>query len=121
MVKMVSQERKIRPIRTSIGRQMLDVITSGMYNNPLMVLREYIQNAADSIDELCSRGNFRENKCRIVVDVNGRDRTVSVLDDGTGIPREYVEQRLGNLGFSSKEGRTNKRSSYFLCTTPSLL
>ena len=103
MAEIVSKKRKIRPIKASIGRQILDIITSGMYNNPMMVLREYIQNAADSIDELCSRRNFNSDNCFIIVEVNGRDRTISVLDNGTGIPRECVEQRLGNLGFSSKE------------------
>ena len=49
---MVSKiKEKTRAINPNVGRQILDIITSGMYNNPLMVIREYIQNAADSIDE----------------------------------------------------------------------
>ena len=34
-----------------VGSKILDVITTGMYSNPYMALREYIQNAADAIDE----------------------------------------------------------------------
>jgi len=97
-----------RPIRTSIGRQVLDIITSGMYNDPLMVLREYIQNAADAIDELCLERGLSPDDCHIQIHVNGKDRTISVLDNGTGISTQCVEERLGTLGFSSKEG-ANRR------------
>jgi len=33
-----------------IGKFLLNSISIGMYNDPLMVLREYIQNSVDSID-----------------------------------------------------------------------
>ena len=73
-----------------------------------MVLREYIQNAADSIDELCLGSRLRTDDCHIQIDVNGKDRTISVLDNGTGISTQFAEERLGTLGFSSKEG-ANRR------------
>lgn len=41
MVGMVSEIKK-QPI---IGRQLFDMTTSGMYDNPLMIFREYVQNS----------------------------------------------------------------------------
>ena len=32
-----------------VGSDVLGLITAGMYDNPLTVYREYIQNAADAI------------------------------------------------------------------------
>ena len=32
------------------GMYLLETLTAGMYNDPLAIYREYIQNAADSID-----------------------------------------------------------------------
>ena len=32
------------------GMYLLETLTSGMYNEPLTIYREYIQNAVDSID-----------------------------------------------------------------------
>lgn len=33
-----------------IGKHTLESLTSGMYSDPFVVFREYIQNATDSID-----------------------------------------------------------------------
>ena len=37
-----------------IGKFILDSLAIGMYNDPLMVIREYIQNSVDSIDNRCN-------------------------------------------------------------------
>lgn len=39
------------------GMYLLETLTAGMYNEPLSIYREYIQNAVDSID-LLSPGVF---------------------------------------------------------------
>ena len=33
-----------------IGKDVIEILTSGMYVSPVTIYREYIQNAADSID-----------------------------------------------------------------------
>ena len=38
-----------------VGKFILDTLSTGMYNNPLMVIREYIQNAVDALDESIRR------------------------------------------------------------------
>ena len=40
----VIRERIVAPKRITAGPQILDVVTAGMYNDPLMVVREYVQN-----------------------------------------------------------------------------
>ena len=39
----------IKPVK--IGKNLIEILTDGMYKNPLFMYREYVQNAADSIDE----------------------------------------------------------------------
>ena len=39
-----------------IGKHTLESLTSGMYADPLVLYREYIQNSSDSIDTACERG-----------------------------------------------------------------
>ena len=34
-----------------IGKDVIEIITSGMYVSPITIYREYIQNSADSIDQ----------------------------------------------------------------------
>ncbi len=97
---------RVRAVNPSVGRQILDIITSGMYNNPLMAIREYIQNAADSIDEGISRRKrpLCMDDAAIKITISGQTREIAILDTGTGISNEHAEERLGSLGFSNKEG-----------------
>lgn len=37
--------------RIVIGKDVLELVSSAMYVDPLTIYREYVQNAADSIDE----------------------------------------------------------------------
>jgi len=34
-----------------IGKNVIEVLTTGMYEDPRIIFREYVQNAADSIDK----------------------------------------------------------------------
>ena len=57
--------RPISKANIVIGGQLIDVVTGGMYNDPLMVLREYVQNAVDSLDLVYQRGGIRQGDGKI--------------------------------------------------------
>ena len=38
------------------GKFLLEILTKGMYSNPMHVYREYIQNSTDSIDKAVEEG-----------------------------------------------------------------
>ena len=84
-----------------IGHQVLDIITSGMYDDPLMVYREYIQNSVDSIDVATQRGLFPSDGGRISILISGLNRTVSIEDNGAGLS----EENAGWLFTHSKAAR----------------
>lgn len=85
-----------------VGKQILDVVTSGMYSDPRMVIREYVQNAADSIDVACERGLYSKSKPCISIVSDGRTRTITIEDNGIGVARADIDTRLVSLGCSSK-------------------
>ena len=91
-----------RPVKASAGRELLETITSGMYSNPLMSIREYIQNASDAVDKAVAAGLLAPGDERICVSVSGRNRTITVEDNGCGIPLRRVERLLCSLGCSEK-------------------
>ena len=108
---MVSKvKKKTRAVNPNVGRQILDIITSGMYNNPLMAIREYIQNAADSIDDGASRKRNRIcfDDAKIQIDISGQNREITVFDNAAGISNQQVEERLGSIGFSNKESSSRR-------------
>ncbi|GEM_PF-512994 len=87
----------------STGRQLIEIVTNGMYSNPLMILREYIQNAADSIDEAVASGILSPEEGHIDVSIEGAQRTITILDNGAGVAEERATSVLASLGISTKE------------------
>lgn len=82
------------------GMYLLETLTAGMYNEPLSIYREYIQNAVDSID-LSSRKNKRR-QMKVNIDLNPAQRSITISDNGSGIPAENAEQTLSSIGISNK-------------------
>lgn len=83
-----------------IGKQLFDVITSGMYDNPLVVYREYIQNSVDSFDS----SDISVDQTEILITIDGINRKITFKDNGHGISNQNASRMLLSLGASSKEG-----------------
>lgn len=79
------------------GAGLLSLVTTGMYDSPLSMYREYIQNAADAV----SRSGYADApRVEIAIDVNAR--SVRIRDNGPGLaPREAIV-RLLPIGRSAK-------------------
>ena len=92
-----------KPISPSVGRQILEIVTAGMYSDPRMIYREFVQNAADSLDAAYEEGVLKPGTGRIEIAIDGAGRNVRVQDNGLGIPFDEVEEKLGSLGNSAKE------------------
>jgi len=91
-----------------IGRQLFDIVTSGMYDNPLMIYREYIQNSVDSIDLAVESDLISKDDALIKITLNGHDRSITIEDNGQGLSNDTAHAILTNIGCSPKEG-TNQR------------
>ena len=89
-----------RAFRT--GHQLIEIVTSGMYSNPMMIYREYIQNAVDSIDDAVAKGYIREDEGLIAIEIDGLDRRITILDNGAGINESHAGEVLSSLGVSTK-------------------
>jgi len=84
------------------GMYLLETLTSGMYNEPLSIYREYIQNAVDSLDMI--RTKSRRGSLEIRIDLNPKNRTITIRDSGIGLSASNAEQILSTIGSSSKSG-----------------
>ena len=90
------------------GKQILDIVTSGMYTESLMAVREYVQNAVDAIDEGIRTGVLCIENCRVDVMVGKHNRSIVVQDNGVGIPKDLVLELLGSVAISSKGQRSSR-------------
>jgi len=87
-----------------IGKFLLDTLTSGMYDNPLCVYREYIQNAADAIDEAVRQDGRKPDKCEIRITISPGEKLITIEDTGCGVTLSSAEKTLLSVGDSEKYG-----------------
>jgi hypothetical protein len=88
-----------------IGKDVIELITTGMYVLPVTIYREYIQNAADSIDAARSSGLLGAGqRGRVSIAFDHAARPVTVRDDGAGIPARDALSNLLAVGGSVKRG-----------------
>lgn len=92
-----------------IGKDILELLSTAMYAEPLSIFREYVQNAVDSIDEAEQAGLYNEgDPPRIDIYQDPLARSVSIRDNGTGLAKHLFKRRLTSFGDSKKRG-TNAR------------
>lgn len=91
-----------------IGKHTLESITSGMYSDPFVVFREYIQNAVDSIDNAIKKGIITGDDGQIVVKLVPLEREIIIKDNGIGISSLDAEKTLISIGNSKKSSDTSR-------------
>ncbi len=90
------------------GKFLLEILTKGMYSNPMHIYREYIQNATDAIDAAVQSGLIQMPQAVIHITVIAEKRSIIIRDNGTGIPSDAATTRLLNVGASDKDGITER-------------
>ena len=81
-----------------IGAGLLGIITAGMYDSPLCMYREYIQNSADAL-----AGSALTGPARVDITLDTTARRVRIRDNGPGLSYEDTLARLLPIGRSSKK------------------
>lgn len=84
------------PADALVGGDILRLLTAGMYDNPLAIYREYIQNSSDSITALGNRTGS------VHVTIDPVESQITIMDDGTGLSPDDAVRRLVNIGNSIK-------------------
>jgi molecular chaperone HtpG len=88
----------------AIGHDILGLISSAMYTEPLTVYRELCQNAADSIDEAVSCRLLASGQGRVDILIDQMRRKITVRDNGVGVTNESFTARMCSIGASRKRG-----------------
>lgn len=83
-----------------VGADILDVVTRGMYVDPRVVYREYVQNAVDAID-----GGSMAAEGVVEIGIAPDEGWVRVRDNGPGVALEEAERALVAIARSTKSGR----------------
>ncbi len=91
-----------------VGKYTLESLTTGMYSDPKIVYREYIQNSVDSLENALAIGLIERQSMRIDIIVDTDNSYISIRDNGTGISSEEAKATLLNVGNSKKRSSSNR-------------
>lgn len=90
---------KIEPF---FGGFVLETLTVGMYGESRNAIREYIQNAFDSIQKASRTGLIELKDGLIEIEMSEDRNSLVIRDNGTGIPAKQAATTLTNVGASTK-------------------
>ena len=90
------------PSEAIVGGDILRLITAGMYDNPLVLFREYLQNAADSI---ASRAPGTGS---VYIEIDPLEARLTITDNGPGLSPLDAVSRLVQVGNSAKDPNTDR-------------
>ena len=91
-----------------IGKYTLESLTTGMYSDPKIIYREYIQNSVDALEVAVKMGLLEPHDMKIDIVVNAENGYISICDNGTGIKSTNAVSTLLNIGNSQKSHSNNR-------------
>lgn len=91
-----------------VGKYTLESLTTGMYSDPKIIYREYIQNSVDALEAAVQRNLIKPQSMRIDIIVDAENAYISIRDNGTGIKSLSAVSTLMNIGSSQKRHSNNR-------------
>ena len=92
----------------TIGKNILDNLTTGMYADSKVIFREYIQNACDQIDVAIDLGIISKEDGLVDISIDSAQRHISIRDNATGVRKNDFIDDLGDIANSNKQIGKNK-------------
>ena len=81
----------------AVGAGIVNIITESLYDKPIVVFREYVQNSVDSLRRAGAEYN-KDLCCKIWMDENN----LFFLDNGEGVLEDDFLERMVNIARSGK-------------------
>ena len=87
-----------------IGKNIIEVLTTGMYENPLVIFREYIQNSVDAINHAVELEIFDERRDgEINIRISPESKTIDFYDNAIGVRADDAWRVLTSIAASTKD------------------
>lgn len=89
--------------KVKFGLRLLETLTSALYDNPLIVFREYVQNSIDAYNSMISMNTANKiDDFHISVNIDSKTRSIKILDNGYAIPDSGFREKMTSIGISNK-------------------
>jgi molecular chaperone HtpG len=87
-----------------IGKDILELLSTSMYVEPLSMYREYVQNAADSLDAGGPTDHASSRAADVEITIDRQSRHIRITDYGLGLSSREFTRKLISIGGSAKRG-----------------
>lgn len=91
-----------------IGKNVIENLTTAMYENSFTIYREYVQNAADSIDRAVDMSIMSADEAVIDILIENNRRRITINDNAAGVPKDDFYKKLSDIADSSKDPTKEK-------------
>ncbi len=85
-------------MRERVGASIVEIITESLYDKPIVVFREYVQNSADSLRV----AEEDDSTSSLAIKIWKDQDSLYFLDNGTGIAPEKFASTMGSIADSAK-------------------
>lgn len=86
------------------SKRLLDMMANSIYTNTDIFLRELISNASDALDKRhimsLTDTSISEENPHIYIEINKKDKTITITDNGVGMDANELEENLGTIAKS---------------------
>ena len=98
--------------KTIVGKNLIEMLMFNIYSDNMVIYREYIQNASDSIHSAIKQGILSPDEAHITVKIEPYAFRITIEDNGIGITAVEAESVLKDIANSAKSG-SDSQAGYF--------
>ena len=81
----------------TIGKNILENLTTGMYADSKVIYREYVQNACDQIDKAVELGIIDREQAEVFISIKEDERFAEVI-----VPDDQLSLAIGKAGQNAR-------------------
>lgn len=95
--------------RIRMGLRLLETLTSALYDDPIILFREYVQNSVDAYNRAVDEDSSSAFDGFFVdINIDKKNRIITIVDNGYGIPVDEFKDRMTSIGASDKSDSPNQ-------------
>jgi molecular chaperone HtpG len=95
--------------KIKVGRSILETITVALYENPIILFREYVQNSLDAYNRARDEGENIIKDFHVAINIDKKCKKIVITDNGYGIETNGLfKDRMSSIGSSEKLGDRTK-------------
>lgn len=88
-----------------MGFRLLETLTSALYDDPLILFREYVQNSVDAFTKTIADDPSKKfDEFHINISINREKANIVITDNGYGIVESKFLDKMTSIGASDKSG-----------------